>query len=108
MIPKWYESGDLLVTVDLALGSQPDWSTDQPPAGSSSSNATCDPWHARPEHRKTLPTLDPLSDVKKGVEAIRITPRKGHSRWFEYPTFNVKKACLVSKTWTVAGQSMAT
>jgi len=45
---------------------------------------------------------------KKGLKRSALPPRKGHSRWFEYPTFNVKKACLVSKTWTVAGQSMAT
>jgi len=48
MIPKWHESGDLLLTVDLALGSQPKWSTGRPASGPNSVTATCDPWHAHP------------------------------------------------------------
>jgi len=47
MIPKWHESGDLLLTVALALGSQPNWSTGRPSSGSNCSTATCDTWHAR-------------------------------------------------------------
>jgi len=43
MIPKWYESGDLLLTVDLALGRRPDWGTGRPASGSNISNETCNP-----------------------------------------------------------------
>jgi len=48
MIQKWQESGDLLLAVALAQGSQPNWSTGRPASGSDRMNATCDPWHARP------------------------------------------------------------
>jgi len=48
MVPIWHESGDLLLTVALALCSQQKWSKGRAASGSNSSNATCDPWHARP------------------------------------------------------------
>jgi len=69
MIPKWHKSGDLLPTVDLVLGSQPNWTTGRPVSVSKCSTATCDLWHARPplvEHPNRSVGPDPRAVRQEG------------------------------------------